>query len=66
MKRGHQVGLILESILAFILIVIIIFIPAITAQDQTTDAWLQKGDEFYKNHSYDLALRCYDKAIFKE
>lgn len=63
MKMGHQVGSILESILAFILIVIIIFIPAITAQDHTVDAWLQKGDEFYKNRSYDLALRCYDKAI---
>ena len=63
MKMGHQMGLILESIFAFILIVIIIFIPAITALDHTTDAWLQKGDGFYKNNSYDLALRCYDKAI---
>jgi len=37
--------------------------PCITAQDTTAIAWLQKGDEFYKNNSYDLALRCYDKAI---
>lgn len=43
--------------------VITIFMPEIMAQDYTADVWLQKGDEFYKNNSYDLALRCYDKAI---
>lgn len=33
------------------------------AEDFTANYWLQKGDEFYNNNSYDLALRCYDKAI---
>lgn len=33
------------------------------AQGHTSDYWLEKGNEFYKNNSYDLALRCYDKAI---
>jgi tetratricopeptide (TPR) repeat protein len=33
------------------------------AQEYTANYWLQKGDQFYKNNSYDLALRCYNKAI---
>jgi hypothetical protein len=55
-----------KSISPFLFMGIIFMMPCVMAQDHTTDAWLQKGDEFYKNHSYDLALRCYDKAIFKE
>jgi tetratricopeptide (TPR) repeat protein len=44
-----------------------IFLVALSAtaitQEDNSSFWLQKGDEFYKNNSYDLALRCYNKAI---
>ena len=63
MKYEYQKELVLIRDLAFIFMVITIFMPEIMAQDYTADVWLQKGDEFYKNNSYDLALRCYDKAI---
>jgi len=51
------------SLSLFLIIGIIFTMPCIMAQDYTVDVWLQKGDEFYKNYSYDLALRCFDKAI---
>jgi tetratricopeptide (TPR) repeat protein len=53
----------MRGIFGLLVIALIILMPCITAQDTTAIAWLQKGDEFYKNNSYDLALRCYDKAI---
>jgi tetratricopeptide (TPR) repeat protein len=50
-----------EVIFCFIFLVVL-SATAIT-QENNSSFWLQKGDEFYKNNSYDLALRCYDKAI---
>jgi len=52
----------MRSIIAFIFIALTVLCTSIMAQE-TADYWLQKGNEFYKNDSYDLALRCYDKAI---
>ena len=49
-------------IFGLLFIALAILASCITAQESTADAWLQKGDQFYKNSSYDLALRCYDKA----
>jgi tetratricopeptide (TPR) repeat protein len=49
--------------LSFIFIALTVLCTFIMAQEYTADYWLQKGDSFYKNNSYDLALRCYDKAI---
>lgn len=49
----------------FVLIFIIsLFLcKSIIAQEYTAEYWLQKGDEFYNDSSFDLALRCYEKAI---
>ena len=47
----------------FILILLTFLNISTMAQEYTANYWLQKGDEFYNNRSYDLALRCYDKAI---
>jgi len=47
----------------FILIFLTFLNVSTMAQEYTANYWLQKGDEFYNNRSYDLALRCYDKAI---
>lgn len=49
--------------LVFILIFLAFLNTSTMAQEYTANYWLQKGDEFYNNSSYDLALRCYDKAI---
>jgi tetratricopeptide (TPR) repeat protein len=53
----------MKTILTFIFIVVTVLCTSIIAQEYTADYWHQKGDGFYKNNSYDLALRCYDKAI---
>jgi tetratricopeptide (TPR) repeat protein len=47
----------------FIFIILAFLCASIMAQEYTADYWLQKGDEFYINNSYGLALRCYEKAI---
>jgi tetratricopeptide (TPR) repeat protein len=69
--KGYEVGrMILKSperslkgIFAFILVALTVLCTSIMAQEYNADYWLQKGDGFYKNNSYDLALRCYEKAI---
>ena len=63
MKIELSVGWSKKKLLAFILITQAVWCASTIAQDFTADNWLQKGDEFYKNESYDLALRCYEKAI---
>jgi len=40
----------------------VLCIPAL-GQEQTTDYWLQKGNEYYIKQSYELAEKCYDKVI---
>jgi tetratricopeptide (TPR) repeat protein len=49
--------------LLFIFMILTFLCASIMAQEYTADYWLQKGDEFYINNSYGLALRCYEKAI---
>ena len=49
--------------LDFIFITILFLFVPVMAQEHTANYWLQKGDEFYNNSSYDLALKCNDKAI---
>lgn len=56
-------GCSMKIIFAFIFIALAVLCTFITAQEYTTNYWLQKGEEFFKNDSYDLALRCYEKAI---
>jgi tetratricopeptide (TPR) repeat protein len=63
MNIQYPIGWSMKSIFAFAFIVLTFLCTSIAAQEYTADYWLQKGDEFYKNNSYDLALRCYDKAI---
>lgn len=53
----------MKIILAFVLIALTVLCTSIVAQQYSADYWLQKGKEFYKNNSYDLSLRCYDKSI---
>ncbi len=62
MKTKYQKDKLIITI-SVLITVQILFSSSIMAQDLTVDYWLQKGDEFYYNDSYDLALRCYDKAI---
>jgi tetratricopeptide (TPR) repeat protein len=59
----HPIGGPMKIIFAFIFIALTVSCTSIMAQEYTADYWLQKGDEFYKNNSLDLASRCYDKAI---
>jgi tetratricopeptide (TPR) repeat protein len=54
---------IIDGWLIFYLIFLIPMSATAIAQEHNSSFWLQKGDVFYKNNSYDLALRCYDKAI---
>ena len=63
MKIKLLLGWSMKEICGFIFIALTILCGIIAAQEYTANYWLQKGDEFYKNNSYDLALRCYDKAI---
>ncbi|MCX6673196.1 MAG: tetratricopeptide repeat protein [Methanothrix sp.] len=30
---------------------------------QTAEDWFNKGNDFYDNGSYDLAIKCYDEVI---
>lgn len=53
----------LNGVFAFMLVTLSVLCASGMAHEDTADYWHQKGDDFYKNSSYDLALRCYDKAI---
>ncbi len=57
--RVHSINIIYTSIF----IVVSFLCTSNPAEDFTANYWLQKGEEFYNNDSYDLALRCYDKVI---
>jgi hypothetical protein len=53
----------IERMVIFCFIFLVALSATAITQEDNSSFWLQKGDGFYKNNSYDLALRCYDKAI---
>ncbi len=47
----------------FILIILIVLCSTALGQENTAEYWFQKGNGFYNNASYELAVRCYDKGL---
>jgi Tfp pilus assembly protein PilF len=50
----------------YVLIIFVVLFPLIASvqgQEYTANYWLQKGNEFLGNNSYELAEKCIDKAI---
>jgi tetratricopeptide (TPR) repeat protein len=46
-----------------VLISLVFLCMSAIGQENTADYWLQNGNEYFLNSSYELAERCYSKAI---
>jgi tetratricopeptide (TPR) repeat protein len=62
-KGGHERAPVLLMGIALCLVAFIMQCSPASCETFTASYWLQKGDAFYANDSYELAVKCYDKAI---
>ena len=60
MKRNNKLG---KARFVIVLMALAVLFVSAVAQENTAEGWFKKGQELFRNGSYDDAVKAYDKAI---